>query len=83
MLNIIMNSCDQLKSKHKEKKCEPQTANTNTLLDEVMLRIPLNMKLPFTAIPKDNKRPRLLEMLYLYLLLLTNCNNHRLIKQVC
>ena len=31
---------------HKEKKCEPKTANTNTVLDEVMLRIQLNTKLP-------------------------------------
>ena len=30
---------------HKEKKCEPQTANTNTVLDEVMLQIPLNTEL--------------------------------------
>ena len=68
---------------HKEKKCEPQTANTNTVLDEVMLRIQLNTKLPFTAIPKDNKQPRLRETLYLYFSLLMNCNNHRLNKQVC
>jgi len=77
----MLNSCNQLKSKHKEKKCEPQTASTNTILDDVMLRIPVEYKV--TAIPKDNKRPRLREMLYLYLLLLTNCNNNRLIKQVC
>ena len=77
----MLNSCNQLKSKHKEKKCEPQTANTNTILDDVMLQIPVEYKV--TAIPKDNKRPRLREMLYLYLLLLTNCNNHRLNKQVC
>ena len=31
---------------HKEKKCEPQTANTNTVLDEVTLQIPLNTELP-------------------------------------
>ena len=42
----MLNSCEQLKSKHKEKKCEPKTANTNTVLDEVMLRIQLNTKLP-------------------------------------
>ena len=41
----MLNSCEQLKSKHKEKKCEPKTANTNTILDEVMLQIQLNTKL--------------------------------------
>ena len=41
----MLNSCEQLKSKHKEKKCEPKTANTNTILDEVMFKIPLNTKL--------------------------------------
>jgi hypothetical protein len=79
----MLNSCDQLKSKHKEKKCKPRTANTNTVLDKVMLQIPLNTKLPLTAIPEDNKQPRLQEALHLFLLLLTDCNNHRLNRQVC
>ena len=45
----MLNGCDQLKSKHKEMKCEPWTACTNTLVDKVML----NTKLLLTAIPKD------------------------------
>ena len=84
MLNCIEIKYDHMKSKAKENMGELQTTSTNTVLDKVMLQIPLNTKLLLTAISEDNKQPRLQETLHLYTLsLLTNRNNRRLIKQLC
>ena len=59
MLNSIEIEYDHMKSKHKENMGELQTTSTNTVLDKVMLQIPLNTKLLLTAISEDNKQTKI------------------------